>query len=99
MSKLKVGIIGVGGIAKLHIPGWHMSEHTELIAGSDINKSILENWGNKNQIKKLYLDSLDMINDPDIDIIDICAPNNYHCDLAIKAMEAGKDVLLSLIHI
>ena len=90
MSKLKVGIIGVGGIAKLHVPGWHMSEHTELIAGSDINKSILEDWGDTNQIKKLYLDSLDMINDPDIDIIDICAPNNYHCDLAIKAMEAAK---------
>ena len=54
MSKLKVGIIGVGGIAKLHIPGWHMSEHTELIAGSDINKSILEDWGNTNQINKLY---------------------------------------------
>ena len=44
MSKLKVGIIGVGGIAKLHVPGWHMSEHTELIAGSDINKSTLEDW-------------------------------------------------------
>ena len=68
MSKLKVGIIGVGGIAKLHIPGWHMSEHTELIAGSDINKSTLEDWGNTNQIKKLYLDPLDMINDPDIDL-------------------------------
>ena len=93
MSKIKVGIIGVGGIAKLHVPGWHMSEHAELIAGSDINNSILEDWGNINQIKKLYLDPLDMINDPDIDVIDICAPNNYHCDLAIKAMQAGKDVL------
>ena len=93
MSKIKVGIIGVGGIAKLHVPGWRMSEHAELIAGSDINNSILEDWGNINQIKKLYLDPLDMINDPDIDVIDICAPNNYHCDLAIKAMQAGKDVL------
>ena len=42
MSKIKVGIIGVGGIAKLHVPGWRMSEHAELIAGSDINNSILE---------------------------------------------------------
>ena len=32
MSKIKVGIIGVGGIAKLHVPGWHLSEHAELIA-------------------------------------------------------------------
>ena len=53
MSKIKVGIIGVGGIAKLHVPGWRMSEHAELIAGSDINNSILEDWGNINQIKKI----------------------------------------------
>ena len=39
MSKIKVGIIGIGGIAKLHVPGWHLSEQAELIAGSDINKS------------------------------------------------------------
>jgi len=35
-TKLKVGIIGVGGIARVHIPGWEASEHAELVAGCDI---------------------------------------------------------------
>ena len=37
-DKLKVGIVGVGGIARTHIPGWQASEHAELVAGSDIRK-------------------------------------------------------------
>ena len=36
-SKLKVGIIGVGGIAGTHLPGWEASEHADLVAGSDID--------------------------------------------------------------
>ena len=36
MTKLKVGVIGVGGIAKTHMPGWDESPYTEVIASSDI---------------------------------------------------------------
>ncbi|MCB0030783.1 MAG: Gfo/Idh/MocA family oxidoreductase, partial [Anaerolineales bacterium] len=32
-------------------------------------------------------------NNPDIDIIDICVPNNFHAPLAIAALNAGKHVL------
>ncbi len=38
-------------------------------------------------------DTAELINDPNIDIIDICTPNNYHAPLAIAAMDAGKHVL------
>ena len=30
MSTLKVGIVGVGGIARTHIPGWEASSEAEL---------------------------------------------------------------------
>ena len=90
---LKVGIIGIGGIARTHIPGWLASEHTELVAGSDIDEAALTKWGAENGIKKLVTDPSELFRDPDIDIIDVCTPNNYHAPLAIAAMEAGKDVL------
>ena len=32
-KKLKVGLIGLGGIANLHAGGWAASEHAELVAG------------------------------------------------------------------
>lgn len=35
----------------------------------------------------------DVINDPDIDVVDICTPNVYHFETAKKAILAGKSVL------
>jgi predicted dehydrogenase len=92
-DKLKVGIIGVGGIAGSHIPGWQASEHAELVAGSDVNADVLKKWGEKHNIKKLVTDPEDLLKDPDIDIIDICTPNNYHAPLSIAALSAGKHVI------
>ncbi|MCX5660612.1 MAG: Gfo/Idh/MocA family oxidoreductase [Planctomycetota bacterium] len=92
-KKLKVGIIGVGGIAGSHIPGWRASEHAELVAGSDLAEPVLTKWGKENNITKLCKDPADLFHDPDIDVIDICTPNNFHAPLAIAAMEAGKHVI------
>jgi predicted dehydrogenase len=39
VSKLQVAVIGVGGIARTHMPG------CEVVADSDINEAVLEKWG------------------------------------------------------
>jgi predicted dehydrogenase len=90
---LKVGVIGIGGIARTHMPGWATSEHAEVVAGSDINGKALEDWGRLHGATKLVTDPADLFRDPDIDIIDICTPNMYHAPLAIAALEAGKHVI------
>ncbi|MBI1930898.1 Gfo/Idh/MocA family oxidoreductase [Candidatus Poribacteria bacterium] len=90
---LKVGIIGVGGIANTHLPGWNASPLAELAAGSDIRADVLKSWGEKHGIKKLATDATELFNDPDIDIIDVCTPNMYHAPLTIAALEAGKHVI------
>lgn len=94
MSKtLKVGIVGVGGIARTHMPGWEASEHAEVVAGADLVEPVLQKWGELYNINKLSTDPADLFRDPDIDIIDVCTPNNYHAPLAIAALEAGKHVI------
>lgn len=93
MSTLKVGVIGVGGIASTHMPGWEASPHTEVIAGADISEPLLNKWASKFNVSKTYTTPNDLINDPDIDIIDICTPNMYHTPLAVAAFEAGKHVI------
>jgi len=90
---LKVGIIGVGGIAGLHVPGWNTSNEAEIVAGCDLNEEALQNWGREHSVKRLYADAGDMFQNPDIDIVDICAPDTLHAPLAIAALEAGKHVL------
>jgi len=90
---LKVGVIGVGGIAHTHMPGWQASPHAEVVAGSDVLEDVLKSWGERYGVKKLTTDPAELFRDPDIDIIDICTPNMYHAPLAIAALEAGKHVL------
>jgi len=90
---LKVGVIGVGGIARVHMPGWEASEHAEVVAGCDIDETALQRWGDEHGIEKLVTDAADLIGDPDIDVVDVCTPNNYHAPLTIAALEAGKHVL------
>ena len=92
-KRLKVGIVGVGGIARSHLPGWQASEHAELAAGSDLADDVLRAWGEQQGVKKLYSDPKDLFADPEIDIVDVCTPNNYHAPLSIGALEAGKHVI------
>ena len=42
MEKLKIAIIGVGGISGAHIDAYQRNPHVELYAFCDINKERLE---------------------------------------------------------
>src|SRR5688500_8335594 len=90
---LKVAVIGVGGIAGTHFPGWKNSPHTELVALSDPVAPVLQRVGAAQGVDRLYEKPEDLINDPDIDIVDVCTPNAYHAPLSIAALEAGKHVI------
>jgi predicted dehydrogenase len=90
---LRVGVIGVGGIAKTHFPGWQESPHTEVVALSDLVPEALNRVADEQGVSRRYEKPDDLIADPDIDIIDICTPNRYHAPLVIKALDAGKHVL------
>lgn len=90
---LKVGVIGVGGISRTHMPGWAASPHAEVIAGADLSEAALATWGNTHGVTNLSVKPEDLFNNPDIDIIDICTPNMYHTPLVVAALEAGKHVI------
>jgi predicted dehydrogenase len=88
-----VGVVGVGGISRLHMPGWEASLHAEVVAGVDTQKATLENWGKEHGIDRLATDLDEILSDPTIDIVDICTPNMYHTEQVVRALEAGKHVL------
>ncbi|MBQ2774735.1 MAG: Gfo/Idh/MocA family oxidoreductase [Clostridia bacterium] len=95
MEKLKIGIIGIGGIAKgSHIPAYIMQKNAEIVAVCDI----IEERARRAKEKcfknaKVYTDYKELLKDPDIQAVDICTPNYLHSIIAVDAMEAGKHVL------
>jgi predicted dehydrogenase len=91
--KLKAGLIGVGGVARLHMPGWKDNADAELIALADTDPIALKEKGSEWEIARLYDSAQALLADPEIDLIDLCVPNAYHATLAIAALEAGKHVM------
>lgn len=94
MKKLRVGIIGNGGISQLHAGAYMMEEdRVEVVALCDI---ILERaemlQDNCFEEAEVYEDYKELLKDESIDAVDICTPNHLHSTIAIAAFEAGKHV-------
>lgn len=93
MSKLRMGIIGAGGIAQgRHIPAFQqLHEDVTIVAVSDVNEDTARIVAEKFNISKAYTDYRDMFDD--VDAVTICTPNKFHAEITIAALEAGKHVL------
>lgn len=87
--KLKVGLIGCGGISGVHIPVWEKMEEAELVAVCDIRPEQMSFHAQKN----CYTDFEEMLNNEELDILDICLPTYLHKEHAIKAMNRGIHVI------
>ncbi len=93
MKKIRVGIIGAGGIAQAaHIPSYQKAENVEVAAIADTNKEKLQYVADKFGIKQPFTEWEKLI-ESDVDAVSICSPNAFHAQQSIKAMEAGKHVL------
>jgi predicted dehydrogenase len=93
MSKLKLGVIGTGGIFRgAHLPGWLSCGEIEIAGFYDANLSSAESLTQDYPGSQLFNSYQDMLNDRSIDLIDICTPNVYHSEIAVAALKAGKHV-------
>lgn len=94
MSKIKVALIGAGNIANTHLESYAKNPDAEVYAICDINESRLNETADKFGIKRRYKDMDVMLNElPELDAADVCVWNVNHAECAIKALNAGLDVL------
>jgi predicted dehydrogenase len=93
MQKLRMGIIGVGGIAQArHIPAFlKFSDQVTIEAISDVNEATAKAVADKFNITKVYSNYRDIFQD--VDAVTICTPNKFHAEITIAALEAGLHVL------
>lgn len=95
-EKLKIGIIGCGGIANgKHFPSLSKLDQVELVAFCDIEIERAEKgakqYGTRNA--KVYEDYQELLKDESIDVVHVLTPNNSHAKISIAALEAGKHVM------
>ena len=96
MEKTKVAVIGLGGIAQvMHLPSLLKLREVELEAICDKDLSKAKNIGKKYSIKKIYKNYEDLlVENPEINAVIIATPTDTHQDIAIKCLEAGKNILV-----
>lgn len=102
-----IGIVGIGFMGMIHflaargLTGGRVvavcSRDPKKLAGDWT--SIRGNFGPPGEQMDLsgvapYADFDRLLADPNIGLVDLCVPNDEHARLAIRALEAGKDVLV-----
>ncbi len=95
METVRIGIIGVGGIAcGAHIPQIKNTDCGKLVAICDIDEKRLNEIGEKEGIAPEYrfTDYRDLIACSEVDAVEICTPNYLHIPFAIEAIKQGKPV-------
>lgn len=99
MKKIKVGIIGAGWMGTTHARAYNnVQQHygvevvpvLEMIADTNgqLAKKVCAQYG----FNKWSAVPEDVINDPDIEIVLITTPNQFHIPLVIDAAKAGKAI-------
>lgn len=93
MSKIKFAVIGQGHIGKRHAEMVRRNPDAELIAVCDILPK--EKLG-LDQLQETYYSSIDDLlkKHPEIEVVNICTPNGLHAEHALKALNAGKNVVV-----
>ncbi len=95
MKNGKIGYAVVGlGIGRAHADAAAKSQNAELVAVCDLIESKLAAMKEKYPYIKTYTSFDEMIKDEEIDIVSICLPSSMHAEFAVRAMRAGKHVLV-----
>ncbi len=95
-DKLKIGIVGCGAVAKeRHIPSFmRVKNKVTLQAVCDRNENLATDIAKEYRIPKVFPDISEMLAKENLDVIDICVPQQIHAPLAIQALEHGCHVLI-----
>ncbi|MBG99506.1 MAG: oxidoreductase [Solibacterales bacterium] len=96
-KELRIGMIGYGFMGRAHSNAYKRLndffdvKHTPVLKVACARKpdelqAFADRWG----YERTETDWRKVVEADDVDLIDICVPNNLHRDIAIRAAEAGK---------
>ena len=95
MRKVRIGIVGTGGIANHHAKVYSSVEGIELVACCDIVKEkavqFAERWGIPK--KHVFTNFRKLVQMDEIDAVSVCTYNQAHRAPTVAALKAGKHVL------
>ncbi|MBB5754294.1 Gfo/Idh/MocA family protein [Prosthecomicrobium pneumaticum] len=99
MTSLGVALIGTGFMGKCHALAWNAVAATfpdvaapRLVAVADVDIARAETIAASVGFARAEADWRAVIDDPAVDVVSITAPNQFHKEMALAALAAGKHV-------
>lgn len=98
-GKIRIGILGAGGIVGAHAPGFAaMADRCEVVAVAEPNPAragrIRELFGGQVRIEPDYRQ---VVAAPDVDAVDILLPHDMHLPATVAAAAARRPVLIEKV--
>lgn len=88
----KIAIVGLGGMGTVHYHNYAQIEKAEVravVGPSESDQIKAEKWG-----VEIYKTLERLLQEVEVDIVDICTPTFLHLEYALKALNAGKNVII-----
>jgi len=93
VTKVRVGLVGLGLVADSHIKAYQASRDADVVAVCDLDPARASKIADKYGIARTYTAYEDMLRDADINTVDITTPTVLHARMAAAAARAGKNIL------
>lgn len=90
---MKFGIVGTGMIAKIHAKAISEIPGSKIVACFDVVPERARQYAESVGCRA-YTDFDAFLDDPEIEIVNICTPSGLHSDAAIPAAESGRHLII-----
>jgi predicted dehydrogenase len=92
---LRIGVLGCGPIAQYaHLDACRKARNAELYALCDVARDLVEQMAARHPPQVTYTNYDEMLADPRVEAVIIATSDAYHVPLSLKALAAGKHVLV-----
>lgn len=90
---IKVGLIGCGGIAGVHLNAYLKLDDARVTAVCDVDAAQAQSRAELAGGARTFTDIDALLADGDVDAVDICLPHHLHKGAIVAAANAGKHIL------
>lgn len=99
MARIRVALLGTGGIARKHVPSFTGCDDAEIVAGCDVSKPVVEAFwqralGDAVAHPPSFDDAEEMYAKAQPNAVVICTPHTLHFEQGMRALKAGCHVLM-----
>lgn len=92
---LRVGVIGCGRVAAYrHLPALTRLPGADVVALADQDPTRLRNVADQFRVPNRYPDVRTLLDGSMVDVIAVCVPVEFHAEVALAAIDAGKHVFI-----